>query len=123
MKIDIIVAEIGGRNMTVLDTNKLIYRYFEEISQIPHGSYHEEKLADYIVDLAKKHHLRYQRDEMHNVIVFKEASKGYEDHEPVMLQAHIDMVNEKTKKATMILIMIHCNYMWKMVFYMHFKQL
>lgn len=85
--------------MTVLDTNKLIYRYFEEISQIPHGSYHEEKLADYIVDLAKKHHLRYQRDEMHNVIVFKEASKGYEDHEPVMLQAHIDMVNEKNKES------------------------
>ena len=40
---------------------------------------------------------------MHNVIVFKEASQGYEDHEPVMLQAHIDMVNvKKIKKVVMI---------------------
>lgn len=85
--------------MSVLDTNILIYRYFEEISQIPHGSYHEEKLADYIEDLAKQHHLRYMRDDMHNLIVFKEASQGYEDHEPVMLQAHIDMVNEKNKES------------------------
>lgn len=85
--------------MAILDTNQLIYRYFEEISQIPHGSCHEQDLADYIVALAEKHHLNYQRDEMHNVIVFKEASQGYEDHEPVMLQAHIDMVNEKNKES------------------------
>ena len=31
--------------------------------------------------------------------MFKEASQGYEDHEPVMLQAHIDMVNEKNKES------------------------
>ena len=56
-------------------------------------------MADYIEDLAKQHHLRYMRDDMHNLIVFKEASQGYEDHEPVMLQAHIDMVNEKNKES------------------------
>ena len=39
--------------MAILDTNQLIYRYFEEISQIPHGSYHEEKLADYIEDFCR----------------------------------------------------------------------
>ena len=43
--------------MAILDTNQLIYRYFEEISQIPHGSCHEQDLADYIVALAEKHHL------------------------------------------------------------------
>ena len=61
--------------MAILDTNQLIYRYFEEISQIPHGSCHEQDLADYIVALAEKHHLNYQRDEMHNVIVLKRQVK------------------------------------------------
>ena len=32
---------------------------------------------------------------MNNVIVYKDASHGYESHAPLMLQAHIDMVNEK----------------------------
>ena len=85
--------------MAVLDENILIYRYFEDIAQIPHGSYNEEGIADYIESVAKQHNLRYERDEMNNVIVFKEASPGYENHEPVMLQAHTDMVNEKNKDS------------------------
>lgn len=85
--------------MSVLDTSKYIHYYFEEIAKIPHGSYHEEALADYIVEVAKKYHLRYRRDSMSNVIIWKEASHGLEDHEPIMLQAHIDMVNEKNNES------------------------
>lgn len=29
--------------MSVLDENVPIFKYFEEISKIPHGSFHEEK--------------------------------------------------------------------------------
>ena len=32
--------------MSVLDENVAIFKYFEEISKIPHGSFHEEKIAD-----------------------------------------------------------------------------
>ena len=41
--------------MAVLDESILINRYFEEIAQIPHGSYHEEGIADYIEQLAIEH--------------------------------------------------------------------
>ena len=55
----------------VLDHTYSVNYYFEEIAKIPHGSYHEEQIADYIVSIAKGHNLRYIRDESHNVIVFK----------------------------------------------------
>lgn len=85
--------------MAVLDTSLLIHKYFEDISKIPHGSYHEEGIADYVESIAQEHGLRYERDELHNVIIFKDASKGYEDHEPLMLQGHMDMVNEKNNDS------------------------
>ena len=81
--------------MAVLDTSIPIFNYFEEIAKIPHGSYNEQRIADYIESVAREHNLRCFRDEMNNVIVYKDASHGYESHVPLMLQAHIDMVNEK----------------------------
>ncbi|MCD8028034.1 MAG: beta-Ala-His dipeptidase [Erysipelotrichaceae bacterium] len=83
--------------MSILDSNYLINYYFEEITKIPHGSYHEERISNYLVEFAKKHHLKYEQDVMYNVIIFKDASKGYEDHEPVIMQGHMDMVCEKNK--------------------------
>lgn len=68
--------------------------YFNEICKIPHGSYNEKAISDYVVDFAKKHNLQYIQDKMYNVIIYKDASKGYEDYDPLMLQAHLDMVCE-----------------------------
>lgn len=85
--------------MTVLDSSIPILHYFEEISQIPRGSYNEKGIADYIEQVAKEYHLAYKRDAMHNLIVYKDASKGYEEHPSIMLQAHIDMVNEKNNNS------------------------
>lgn len=72
-----------------------VFRYFEEISRIPHGSYHTRQISDYLVDFAKKHGLEHYQDEDDNVVIIKEASAGYEDAEPVILQGHMDMVCEK----------------------------
>ena len=83
--------------MSVLDTSININYFFEVITQIPHGSYHEDKLADYLVMFAENNDLQYQRDDLHNVVIFKDASKGYEDKDSLILQAHIDMVCEKDK--------------------------
>ena len=69
-----------------------VFKYFEEICSIPHGSGNVEKISNYLVDFAKEHGFRYRQDENFNVVIFKEASKGYEDHEPVILQGHMDMV-------------------------------
>ncbi len=86
--------------MSILDQTKPFYHYFEEITKIPHGSYNEEKLASYIIEFAKENNLKYFSDDMHNVVIFKEATLGYESHETILLQAHIDMVNEKDKTST-----------------------
>ena len=72
-----------------------VFRYFEEISSIPRGSYNEKKISDYLVSFAKSRGLEHYQDEIGNVIIIKEASAGYEDKEPVILQGHMDMVCEK----------------------------
>ena len=85
-----------------MDTRRLaglqpeaVFRYFEEICAIPHGSYNTKAISDYLVDFAKTHNLRYIQDELNNVILFGDATEGYEDHEPVIIQGHMDMVCEK----------------------------
>ncbi|MBQ6825769.1 MAG: aminoacyl-histidine dipeptidase [Clostridia bacterium] len=76
---------------------KRVFEFFEEISAIPRGSGNMNKIADYCENFAIKNSLRYIRDNSNNVIIFKEASKGYENAEPVILQGHIDMVCQKDK--------------------------
>ena len=72
-------------------------RFFEEMTRIPHGSFNEEAYSKYVEEFAKAHHFDYERDAKNNVIIRKPASAGYEDHEPVILQAHMDMVCEKNR--------------------------
>ena len=74
---------------------KRVFYYFEELSKIPHGSQNTKKISDRIVEFAKEHDLKYIQDESNNVIIIKEASKGYENADAVILQGHIDMVCEK----------------------------
>lgn len=77
-----------------------VFYYFEEISKIPHGSGNTKEISDYLVNFANAHNLKSIQDEDNNVIIFKEASKGYESAPTVMLQGHMDMVCEKTADST-----------------------
>lgn len=72
-----------------------VFGYFEEICAIPHGSRNTKKLSDYLVGFAEAHGLAYIQDEMNNVILFAPGTCGMENHEPVIVQGHIDMVCEK----------------------------
>lgn len=72
-----------------------VFGYFEEICTIPHGSRNTKMISDYLVGFAKAHGLAYIQDEMNNVILFAPGTCGMEDHDPVILQGHIDMVCEK----------------------------
>lgn len=72
-----------------------VFRFFEEICAIPHGSHHTKAISDYLVAFAKSHKLEYIQDESNNVILFAPGTCGMEDHAPVILQGHMDMVCEK----------------------------
>ena len=72
-----------------------VFDFFEEICSIPHGSRNEKLISDYLVNFAKERGLKYIQDEANNVIIFQEGTCGYEDHAPVILQGHMDMVCEK----------------------------
>lgn len=74
---------------------KAVFYYFEEISKIPHGSGNIKQISDYLVDFAKERGLIYFQDEMQNVIIMKEATKGYEKEPVIILQGHMDMVAVK----------------------------
>lgn len=78
---------------------KKVFHYFEEISNIPRGSYHEKEISDYLVDYAKTHGFEYWQDEIYNIVMKIPASKGRETEEPVIMQGHMDMVCEKTEHA------------------------
>jgi len=72
-----------------------VFRYFEEICAIPHGSRNTKAISDYLVAFAKAHSLTYRQDESNNVVIFAPGTCGLEAHEPVILQGHMDMVCEK----------------------------
>ena len=77
-----------------------VFIYFEEICGIPHTSYHEKQLSDYMIAFAQKRGLFCTQDEMGNVLIVSEATPGYEDAEPVMIQGHLDMVGDKTENCS-----------------------
>lgn len=72
-----------------------LFRYFEEISAIPRGSYNEAGVADYLVAFAEAHGLEHVRDEHNNVLIKAPATKGKEHCAPLLFQGHTDMVCEK----------------------------
>lgn len=74
---------------------KSVFGYFEEICSIPHGSGNMEKISQFCADFAKEQGLECIVDDMKNVIIVKEATPGYEDVEPLIIQGHLDMVCEK----------------------------
>ena len=78
---------------------KNVFGYFEKLCSIPHGSGNTKKISDYLVAFAKEQGIRYEQDELNNVILFGEGTCGYEDHAPVILQGHMDMVCEKDENC------------------------
>lgn len=74
---------------------KEIFRYFEKICQIPHGSGHTDAISEFCLEFAADHALACRQDESGNVIIWKQASPGREQARPLILQGHLDMVTVK----------------------------
>lgn len=72
-----------------------VFGYFEEICSMPHGSGNTKIISDYLVNFAKQQGLAYLQDELNNVIIFVPGTGDKQDHAPVIIQGHMDMVCEK----------------------------
>jgi dipeptidase D len=77
----------------------LVFKYFEEISQIPRGSKNEKAISDYLRNFGESLGLETIQDESLNIIIRKPATPGYEQAPGVVLQGHMDMVCEKNKST------------------------
>lgn len=72
-----------------------VFTWFERLAAIPRGSTRCRAVSDFCVEFAQQRGLRCRQDEACNVVIWKDASPGYEDHPAVMLQGHLDMVCAK----------------------------
>lgn len=72
-----------------------VFRFFEDLSRIPHGSGNTKAISDYCVAFAKQRGLEYVQDTNNNVVIYQGGTPGYEDHPTVILQGHLDMVCAK----------------------------
>ena len=76
-----------------------VYELFSEFSTLPRRPGNPKPASDYLVQFGERLGYSVSRDDTQNVIIRKPASPGYEASPSVMLQAHMDMVCEKTPES------------------------
>lgn len=76
-----------------------LYDFMFDIFSIPRPSDHEEKIAQYVIDFAKKRGLDYYTDSWHNVLIRKAGSPGMEALPPILLEGHMDIVPIKEPES------------------------
>lgn len=79
--------------MTIKDLEpKDLWNNFYSLTRCPRPSKHEEAVRNFLVEWAKERHIECRVDEVGNIIMTKPATAGMENRQPVVLQAHMDMV-------------------------------
>ena len=76
-----------------------VFKYFEKLCTIPHGSGNTKMISDYLASFASDLGYEYIQDELNNLIIFVPASEGYENEDTLIIQGHMDMVCEKTEDS------------------------
>ncbi|MCR5338378.1 MAG: M20/M25/M40 family metallo-hydrolase, partial [Lachnospiraceae bacterium] len=81
------------QNNTLADLEpKEVFRFFDEICKIPHGSGNTKAISDHLAAFARERNLPYRQDDHDNTIIWKDASAGFENAPTVIIQGHMDMV-------------------------------
>lgn len=76
-----------------------VFEYFKQLTRIPRPSGYVANVSNYLAMVARQNGLWYKQDSLHNIIIKRPASQGYENFEPVIIQGHLDMVCEKTPET------------------------
>lgn len=69
-----------------------IISQFEELTQVPRPSHHEEQISAYLENWAREHGFDVTRDAYNNIVFDVPATEGREDQPMIALQTHMDMV-------------------------------
>jgi len=77
-----------------------VWQNFYDLTQIPRPSHHEEQVRDFLAQFGRDLGLETIVDDVGNVLIRKPASPGMEGRQGVILQAHMDMVPQKTPDST-----------------------
>ena len=84
----------------ILNLNpQCIWKNFYALTQVPRPSGHLEKIQQFLLDFAKKAEVEAFKDPAGNIVMRKPASAGMENRKGVILQAHMDMVPQKTPES------------------------
>jgi len=76
-----------------------IWRNFYKLTQIPRPSGHLEKIQQFLIDFGKEAGVYAVKDPAGNIHMRKPATPGMENRKGIILQAHMDMVPQKTPES------------------------
>ncbi len=79
---------------------RAIWKNFYLLTQVPRPSGHLEKVQQFLLDWAKEHGIEAFKDGAENIVMRKPATPGREGAKCAVLQAHMDMVPQKTDEST-----------------------
>lgn len=77
-----------------------IWKNFHALTQVPRPSGHLEKVQQFLLDFAKNAGVEAFKDPAGNIVMRKPATPGMENRKGVIMQAHMDMVPQKSKEST-----------------------
>ena len=76
-----------------------IWRNFYKLTQIPRPSGHLEKIQQFLLQFGKDAGVEAFQDPAGNIVMRKAATPGMEHRKGIILQAHMDMVPQKTPES------------------------
>lgn len=79
---------------------RAVWKHFEALTQVPRPSGHLQKVQQFLLDFGKSINVETWQDEAGNIIMRKPATPGLETRKGIILQAHMDMVPQKTPDST-----------------------
>ena len=77
-----------------------IWRNFDALTQVPRPSGHLEKVQHMLLEFAARVGVEAFKDTAGNIVMRKPASPGMENRKGIILQAHMDMVPQKSNEST-----------------------
>lgn len=89
---------------------KKVFHFFEEISEVPRGTFNIKGISDYCTKFAKDRNLEVVQDEVGNVVIKKPGTTGYENSAPLFCKVTWTWFVKNVRTAIMILQKIHWSF-------------